>query len=169
MIDERGLGTSVKLGVLLNLLGTWVRTFINSNYGSVYGAAVLGGLATSFVYNGKSKVAAEWFQLESATIVTTIISIVAQVLSIVGFIMPGVWFMSYKFEIDGAQKGKDILFNLILIQNIIVSVISLLVFIFFNNKPDKPPCYIATVARENYLSALKILVRDKNYLLLLFV
>ena len=77
----------------------------------------------------------------------------------VGFGLPAV--------IVTASKGKNEIFNLMIVEAIICTVVLVLVIFLFKNKPEYPPSISASQEREDFIPALKASFKNKSFLLLL--
>jgi FLVCR family feline leukemia virus subgroup C receptor-related protein len=65
------------------------------------------------------------------------------------------------------KEGKELLYKLIIVSAAAVSVILLPVLLFYRDKPPKPPSYTASIKREEFKVAVKILATKVSYLLIL--
>jgi FLVCR family feline leukemia virus subgroup C receptor-related protein len=81
----------------------------------------------------------------------------------IGFLLPG----SMVGSESSPDKGKELFMKLLLIEAIIATVLSAPVFIFFREKPPTPPSPSASVKRENFKNSMKLLVKNKPFLVLL--
>ena len=66
------------------------------------------------------------------------------------------------------SSTKQQIQHMLMYEAVIVSAPAVLMLIFFRNKPSKPPSYAAGVSHsKSYISDLKTLFKNKNYLFLL--
>lgn len=77
----------------------------------------------------------------------------------IGFGLPGLMVPSGGTKTDVG--------NLMLVEAILCTIVCIFVIIFFKTKPKVPPSNSAGMDREEFMPALKMLFRNKNFLLLL--
>ncbi len=61
-IDKYGMGSALRIGVSLTLVGGWIRLLVNNAFEFVILGNFLGAIGAPFIYNSKTKVAANWFK-----------------------------------------------------------------------------------------------------------
>ena len=54
--------------------------------------------------------------------------------------------------------------SLLFFYAILISIITLLVLVFFKDKPLTPPSYTSQIKREDFVQASKSLIKNKNYI-----
>lgn len=100
------MGTSVRIGVVFSLIGCWMRIFLDEFFPIIILGSVLNAFGGPFVFNAKTKIAANWFRPKVWPKVTTFISYSVLINSICGIIVPGIWFTNYDVDIDKLTNYK---------------------------------------------------------------
>jgi hypothetical protein len=97
VVDVYGPSKAIKLGLLLTLLGGWIRVFVNDYFEIIIVGNVLAAIGAPFIYYVKSCVAAYWFSQPSRPLVTMIIAFFGTISSIMAVLIPGIWFGDYEY------------------------------------------------------------------------
>ncbi len=70
--------------------------------------------------------------------------------SIIATLISGFWFNGYDYLKDNSidfTEGKELTYSLLKFHAILISIIAVIVFIFFRDKPPTPPSLSANVER----------------------
>ena len=157
------------IGAILNFLSTFLRFFSVkniSNLKSPYGYSILlsgqiiGAMAQPFFTNMPALVTANWFPLKERDLATSLSSLSN---------LLGIAFASIISGIFTSSNSKSVnMFMLLLVQLIISTVSSLLILLFYKNKPPLPPSYseMNKHSPQRFTDTLKAIFRNKNYLIL---
>ena len=86
-------------------------------------------------------------------------------------IIPGFFFHSNK---DGEHhvdidKTKDIVFTIVFWQAVTSTVLAIPFILFFKGKPLHPPTPSSLLPRKSFVESIKILLKNKNYIILFIV
>ncbi len=84
---------------------------------------------------------------------------------------PGIWFRNFDTDDNSEANlkvGRDLVFSLTLAQAILISIVIVCNFLFVVEKPPTPPSFTADVEKESITDSIKILLKDKTYMILFF-
>ena len=71
LVDHKGTAYAVKLGCILTIIGSWIRTLANKDFFTyVMLGQFFNGLAAPFIYNSRCALGATWFSPETIPAVT---------------------------------------------------------------------------------------------------
>ena len=88
MIENHGLRKSLLLGVFIESIGFWLRTFINYSFNYNMLGQVLIAIGQPFIYNQPVKLSSIWFPKEER-IVSTMMSVNSSIIgNTIGFFLP---------------------------------------------------------------------------------
>lgn len=94
-------------------------------------------------------------------------TLVVNVSLIIGILIPGVMFSSYHATEETIQQGKDLTFNLMLVEAIMGYLCFIPNIFLQQDKPPTPPSESGDMVREPFGEAVCKLIRNKNYILML--
>ena len=158
-IDNYGVKFSIKLSIILTILGAWIR-ITKSTTILLFGQTLM-AIAGPFVTNCLSKVSNIWFSPRNRVKMTSIMSSSYMYGLGTGFLITSIIWQ------ESADKTADTnnLSNLLLFCAMFSLVISIPVLIYFKEKPENAPSKTAGETREGFLEGIFIL-KNKNYLFL---
>ncbi|EGR33456.1 major facilitator superfamily protein, putative [Ichthyophthirius multifiliis] len=169
VVEKYGTKIGNTICCFFALLSCWTKCLINYNFNYAILGQFFVGCANPFMINSISKFSCNWFYPSQRAAVTSLLSFFSTVSGIIGLLIPGIFFSKYDASKDNQetfQEGKNLTFNLLLVQAIVVSVFAVLNIIFYRDKPLTPPSYSANVQREDFQKSLKLLVKNKTYILI---
>lgn len=140
---------SLRLGLLLILLGSWAWAFIDFDVRFIILGNGISGLGSPFVQNLRGLIVATWFPQDSRLMASNLINIFGILSSILSILLSGAIFRSYTLTdvLEKREAGKVLTWELIYYEIVIITVIAFLVMIFFWNKPSCAPSNTATMKR----------------------
>lgn len=62
VLDKNGASFGIKIGLVLTLLGAWIRIFINDFFEIIWIGNVFAATGAPFILNCKSMIGATWFK-----------------------------------------------------------------------------------------------------------
>ncbi|KAL4477768.1 hypothetical protein ABPG72_018942 [Tetrahymena utriculariae] len=169
IVDKYGTKVGNTIACVFSLAACWIRCLVNKSFAFAIIGQLLVGCANPFLINAINKISSNWFYPSSRAAVTGFLSFFSTVTGVVGLVIPGIYFAGYKAADDTSenyQHGKDLTFNLLLISAVIVSSTSVLNLLFYKDKPATPPSFSANVDREDFKTALQILIKKRTYVLI---
>ncbi|CAD8138414.1 unnamed protein product [Paramecium pentaurelia] len=141
-IVNYGWATSSKIGVILTILGSLVKLFVNyTDFYMIVIGQILIGAGKPFILNCQATMAQNWFYPESRPIIITIMNVLNLISSVFTFMIPGKFiFAGYQYNgsIESIEKGMDLVskLNRILLY---LSIVLLLCLFTLKNNPPTPP------------------------------
>lgn len=167
VIDKYGTRAGIRLGCVLCFIGTSLRLLVNQGFYWVIIGQVIAGIGRPFILNCQAKIGANWFTAKVRGGVTQILTLVLNVSLILGIFIPKIVFGSYDPMQDGFEKGRELTFNVMLVEAIMGVFCYGLNILFQIDKPPTPPSDSGSVVREPFKVAIPKLFRNRNYVLLL--
>lgn len=171
VIDQKGVKTGIIIGSVLGVVGCCIRLLVNKvGFWTVIVGQILAGIGRPFILNCQAKISANWFRAENRAGVTQLLTLIVNVSLIVGVLIPGLMFSSYKLNIDdpsSIEHGKDLTFKLMMIEAILGVVCFVPNIIFQKEKPPQPPSESGYLPREPFVAALKTVFKMKDFMFLL--
>ncbi|KAL4430217.1 hypothetical protein ABPG74_014776 [Tetrahymena malaccensis] len=159
ILSEKGLKLGVFIGIFFTVIGAWVRLLINQNFGWAIFGQVLGGIAQPFILNAPAQIAAVWFKpKQMATAILSLVNVIGVGL---GFLIP-----SFVVSATYSDNTTNEIYDLMLIQAIMITACCAPTVIFFREKPPTPPSHSASVEKSKFSESMTILIKDKNFILL---
>ncbi|EGR33171.1 major facilitator superfamily protein, putative, partial [Ichthyophthirius multifiliis] len=152
------------------LAAVWLRLLVNQSFYFVLIAHILIGIGSPASANPITKISSIWFRQEHRQIVTSIIIFSTFIFQMLFQMIPGMWLRNYNIdqdEKDGYIQGKKLIFQLLKLHALASTIILIPSIIVFREKPPTPPSFSADQKREEYFESLKIIVKDKNYVIVL--
>jgi len=158
--DQYGLRIGCVLGLILSILGSWIRCLINSSFAAILVGQSLCAIGQPFIYGSPAKVAAYWFSEDGRALATTIGNVANLLGCSIGYIIPSIFV--------GDNSNSNDIYNLLLCEALMTTIVSIVFIAAFKDKPDTPPCAAAAVEKQaGFVEGLCIIVKNKNYLWLL--
>lgn len=142
------------------IIGTGIRCFVKYDFGYVIIGQVINAIGNCFITNSPSKVAANWFPPRHVNInllkvfnditfnlkrpaVTAIATFAVLASGALGIVIPS-------FFVSKTNNTEDDVYNLMIAEFIILSVIMVFNIIFFRGEPPTPPRYCIKIWNEVY-------------------
>lgn len=100
VIDTYGTRVGITVGSLLALTGVGLRMLVNHNFGMVILGQTIAGIGRPFILNCQAKISANWFSSTSRGGVTQLLTLVLNVSLVIGILIPGFVFTSYKPNVN---------------------------------------------------------------------
>ncbi|EAR83954.2 MFS transporter (macronuclear) [Tetrahymena thermophila SB210] len=161
ILSEKGLRIGVFIGIFFTIVGAWIRLLINDSFGWAILGQVFGGIAQPFILNAPTQIAAVWFKPQQRQIATAILSLINVIGVGIGFLFP-----SFVVSASYSDNTRSEIYNLMLIQAIIITACCIPTVIFFREKPPTPPSHSASVEKSKFSESMCTLIRDKNFIFL---
>ncbi|EAR83953.1 MFS transporter (macronuclear) [Tetrahymena thermophila SB210] len=161
ILSQKGLKIGVFTGIFFTVIGAWIRLLINENFGWAIFGQVLGGIAQPFILNAPTQIAAVWFKPQQRQMATAILSLVNVIGVGIGFLFP-----SFIVSPTYSDSTTNEIYDLMLIQAILITACCIPTVIFFREKPPTPPSHSASVEKSKFSESMSILIRDKNFIFL---
>lgn len=165
-IDTLGPRFGIITGVVLTLIGMWVKCLINAEFYMIIVGQIIAAIGQPFLMNAPAKVSAYWFSDNGRAIATTVASIANPIGVAIGFVLP-------TFFVDDDDKlpinkelAREHIFTSLLVQAILGTVLSIFVILLFRSRPPTKPSPSAQVTRDNFRKAFRNIIRNKNFILL---
>ncbi|KHN83907.1 putative MFS-type transporter C09D4.1 [Toxocara canis] len=169
ILDKYGLRVSVLLGASGNCLGAWIKTLSTNphSFWITFVGQTIVGSSQMFILGIPPRLAAVWFGPEQVSTACAAGVFGNQLGIAIGFVVPPLLVHMGKMESIAADLKL-----LFLISAVTNSIILSLIFFFFSKQPPLPPSLAQLQSSEravdkNYVSSLKQLAANPNYLLLL--
>ncbi|CDW79334.1 UNKNOWN [Stylonychia lemnae] len=144
-LDKYGLRACLLIGSVMSIAGVWLRQLVQviPNFNVVFLGTILCSFAQVFYINTGSKLASTWFGC------------------VMGFVVPA-------FFLGGDGNQKDAFMEYLLVQNIMVTILSIPILLTAKDKPKNPPSLSAMriEPKLQFGKEIKNLVSNKSYLLL---
>jgi MFS family permease len=159
VVDVRGMRLGLIIGALLNCIGAWVR-YIGKDADKFYLAVTgqtIAALAQTFILGVPPKLAANWFPAHERATATTIGALFNELGIAFGFLIG-----------PSIVKSVSDIPKLLFINAIICTVVGLTVAIFFRGEPPTPPSKQATVPKEDFKKAFRVMLQNRSFLFLVF-
>ncbi|KAG9299470.1 hypothetical protein G9A89_009423 [Geosiphon pyriformis] len=162
ILNKYGVKQALLIGAILNGVGATVRyTAIRSNNNSTRFALVITGqticaMANPFVQITSTRYAMSWFNDKERTMATMIASIASPVGGAISFFI---------VPLLGTFDNRV---PAVLLVSAVIALILILPIILMHDKPKTPPSYAALSLTEKSIPGVKKLIKDKNFLILLF-
>ena len=137
LIDSKGIALPIRIAWVLFIVGAWIRVLIKVNFYFVLIGQWINAFGMPFVQAIGATIAGAWFGDKERALVTTITSLASVFGIIIGFALP-VLFVNDDDKANPDQ-AKIKVWNFILVQSIIITVLSAPVFLFIKNNPKTPP------------------------------
>lgn len=137
-IEKKGIRTALLLGVGIQAVGFWIRTFLNQSFAMLILGQTLLGVGQPFIYNLPTKISAVWFPKKervASTMVAVNMSIVG---CITGFFLPLVMVPTKvnndpnDFQQEAVKSIRHEVFSMMLVMAVTESVVLLLLYFSCN-------------------------------------
>ncbi|CDW80057.1 UNKNOWN [Stylonychia lemnae] len=122
------------IGAVLSIIGCWLRLLvqISGNIYLMFPGTILCSMAQVFFLNTGSRLATVWFGDKERALATAVGGLSLPIGCVLGFIVPALFF-------GGEGDKQKVFYKYILVQNIIVTVLSLPIIFVAKDKPSLPP------------------------------
>ena len=177
MIDKN-LRPPVIIASVLLLAGCWVRMLVGTDGNGFHWILVgqcLSGLSQPFMLCGPARVAKVWFGENENAIATTLGALAVPLGCLTGMVVPS-FFIPPLEQVDPTEELDDLtkqeyvkkIYNYLLWQNIIITVLAVPILFFVKNAPKSPPSKDASKApvQSNCWKDTKKLFTNWNFLIL---
>ncbi|CAD8102920.1 unnamed protein product [Paramecium sonneborni] len=142
VIVNYGWATSTKVGVILTILGSLVKLFVNyTGFYMIVIGQILIGAGKPFILNCQATMAQNWFYPESRAIIITVMNVLNLISSVLTFMIPGKFiFTGYEYDesVESIEQGKYLLNKLNMILFYFAIVLLLCLFTLKSNPPTPP-------------------------------
>ncbi|CEP08358.1 hypothetical protein [Parasitella parasitica] len=160
VFERYGMKTCFLLAAATNILGSWIRYFgtfapVNQRYPVIMFGQCIASIAEPFIMNIGTHFAAVWFATHHRVTANTL-----QALPL-GMIVATLSMPKLVTSTDDMPRA-------LLITSCISSAFGI-PFLFLPSGPKVPPTESSRVSRTTFRKSLKIMLKSKNYLLLIFV
>jgi len=146
VLDRYGLRVGVIVGMILLVIGLWIRVLINYSFWYVIAGQTVLAISQPFLYNAPIKVTGNWFG-ESERPVATMIGTSANILGVLlGFLLPKL-FVRPKYDKDTIYTDAEVsefkhqVMFMLFCMAVFASVLLLVVLVSFKDKPERPPTF----------------------------
>ncbi|CDW77331.1 major facilitator superfamily protein [Stylonychia lemnae] len=157
-----GVYLLVLIGTMLTFAGMWIKVLVNEGFYILIIGQMISAIGQPFLTNAPAKVAAQWY---ATTIATASIPLGVAV----GFVIPSIFVDNDDNLPQNKDNARDHIFNSLLCQAIIASVIAALILFFFREKPPTPPSPSAGVQKDPFWPSIRQLFYNKNVWLLVII
>jgi hypothetical protein len=170
LCNKYGMVIPTRLAVIVLIIGGWVRMLVNHNFLWLLLGQCIIAIGNPISLVGPPKIASLWFGDNQRAIATMLTSLSLPMGAVIGFVLP----FAFIGDDDGVDtpENRDKIAKYILVQNIFIMVISIPIFFIVKNKPFIAPSISALKMRhqesESTLVAFRLLIKNKNYMLLTF-
>ena len=165
IMDHLGLRIGMCIGVLLTIIGAWIRILVNENFLYVLLGQLVASFGQPFIMNSPSKIAATWFNPENRVKATTILSIIGPIGIGAGFLIPGLM-MGDESKLTIGEK-KDKVYNIMFYEALVFTALNIPTFIWFRKEPKTPPSYSEKLQKTNFWLSFKKTIKNRNFMLFL--
>ncbi|EWS72426.1 MFS transporter (macronuclear) [Tetrahymena thermophila SB210] len=159
ILSHKGLKIGIFVGIFFTILGSWIRLFINNNFGWAILGQVFAGIAQPFILNAPTQIAAVWFKPYQRQLATSILCLVSVIGVGIGFL-----FSSFIVNPSYTDDTKQEIYNLMLFQAITITACCIPSLFFFKEKPPTPPSLSASFQKTEFWISLSTLFRNKHFL-----
>lgn len=143
LLETKGLRFALLLAALLNCLGLWLRTLLQTNPVAALFGQFVAALTSPVFLNVPPKLAVTWFKPRWTSIATTVAAsstLAGNVLSLcLAAFLVG----------EGDNFSPNSVYQLLMVFAILASAMFLIVLAFFLDRPTRPPSRAAEVARPH--------------------
>jgi MFS transporter, FLVCR family, feline leukemia virus subgroup C receptor-related protein len=173
-IDKHGVRKSLLLGVILTMVGSWLRIYIGESKLTwiIFGHTII-AIGGPFITNVITRISNLWFMQKNRTKMTSLMSSSYMFGLGLGFMLTSLLWNNNNNNIDNINNqleiNKSSMKNLMLYSAIISTLLGLPVCFYFKESPEVPPSLSANSERHNFFDSLKELVKHKDYNILLLV
>lgn len=127
------------VGNLGMILCMWARVLINSWFYWIIIASIFGGVTSPFTGNIATKISASWFPCDQIVISNTI----SQLGSALGSALGAFFTLALVDTTDyNVSDAESMIFNALLLQAIVFSILFVISYFAYFDKPTLPPWYI---------------------------
>ena len=100
---------------------------------------------------------------------TSLVVFISFAFSVISGLLPGIWIGDYEVSKDrvNVEEGEQRIIQLMGLHAIICTALILPSIIAFKEKPPSPPSFTAEQKREEFFKSLKVIVKNKNYILMM--
>ncbi|KAL4430218.1 hypothetical protein ABPG74_014777 [Tetrahymena malaccensis] len=161
ILSDKGLKIGVFTGIFFTIIGAWIRLLINQSFGWAILGQICGGIGQPFILNAPAQIAAVWFKPKQRQMATAILSLINIIGVGIGFLFPS-FIVSSTYSADTRNQ----IYDLMLVQAIVITACCIPSIIFFREKPPTPPSHAANTEKTNFKESMPKLVKDKNFLYL---
>ena len=162
VIEKFGIRPSLITCCIAQTICTLFRIFINSGFIYVMIGQSIGALGGPFGNNAISKLSLNWFLPENRITATAFMSSSYMVGTSLAFLL-GEWTVDDSSSVEEIRKQIK---NLMIIYFIFAVSCTLIIGILLKEKPKTPTSYVSEFPREDYWSALKSMLLQKDYIYL---
>ncbi|CAB4068041.1 FLVCR [Lepeophtheirus salmonis] len=172
ILQKKGLRKSILLGSLGTCLGSWIKVLAThpSSFNLLFSGQTIVAISQIFILGIPAQLAATWFPADQVSSACAIGVFGNQLGVALGFVLPASFIRS-SVGSNFVTTQND-LFAMFMAVAIITTVLLIIIIFAFSDKPLNPPspaqkAAVETLAEEDYLSSIKRLITNKNYILLL--
>nr|XP_040572268.1 feline leukemia virus subgroup C receptor-related protein 2-like isoform X1 [Lepeophtheirus salmonis] len=172
ILQKKGLRKSILLGSLGTCLGSWIKVLAThpSSFTLLFSGQTIVAISQIFILGIPAQLAATWFPADQVSSACAIGVFGNQLGVALGFVLPASFIRS-SVGSNFVTTQND-LFAMFMAVAIITTVLLIVIIFAFSDKPLNPPspaqkAAVETLAEEDYLSSIKRLITNKNYILLL--
>jgi len=166
IMDRYSLAWALRFAMLCLLVCSWLHLLIDANFYLLFVGTVIGGMGNPFFLNAPAKIAALWFKPDARALATTIGSMANPLGTLIGLVLPNLFVNKH---VVNKGHGKSAMVDLILLQAILTTVIAVLFFLVFRERPPTPPSLTSVEhTQEPFFASCKSLLRNRKFQPLLF-
>jgi len=162
IIERYGLRMAINAGVIITIIGAWMKVLIMEGFWLVILGQVIMSLAQPLIGNGITQVSNTWFAPAERAIATTVANIAAPAALIFAYLIPTAFVKNQDVNPHEAQVQIR---NSLICQAAIIVGGGIFVLIFFRSKPPTPPSASSVKTEKfEFRSSLKGLFTNMNYI-----
>lgn len=169
IIDKGGLCVAVLGGILLTLIGMWVKCLINHAFWWVLVGQFVAALGQPLISCSAAKLAALWFGDHERVIATTIGMAAMPIGVAIGYVFPSFFVTTDDSLPQNVSQARHDVYLSLLWQAIIGTGVMLISALLFREKPVTPPTKAHATVPGILTDEIKACLRDKNLMFLVVV
>jgi len=162
IIEHFGVKKSIIICCCSQTLCAFIRIFIKSGFGYVILGQTIGAMGNPFAGNIISKVSLYWFFPQNRIVSTAFMSSSYMLGTAFAFLI-GDWTVD---DNSSVEEIANQIKKLMIIYLIFAGSVTLVVGLLIQEKPTNPTSYVSEIPREDYWSALKSMIVQKDYIYL---
>jgi len=172
LVSTFGLRVGVITGIILSVIGLWVRTLSTHSFVWIFVGQTFAGFAQPYFYSTPQKISNVWFGISERPWATTLMVCSLTFGNAFGAIIPQ-FFMDLATDPKNQDPGqmRSEIHRMMNLMAYVGSGCLVLILIFMRGKPQTPSSQGAEVEAEaeklNVSNSLKTLLKDKNVMCLL--
>eukprot|EP00347_Sterkiella_histriomuscorum_P021419 403334042 len=168
-LDAWGCRWGIVIGTMLTFVGMWIKVLVNQGFWILIVGQMISALGQPFLTNAPAKMAAQWYGEKGRIIATTIATASIPLGVAVGFVIPSFFVDDGDRAHDKKDDARSHIFNSLLCQAIIGTVVAILILFFFKDKPPTPPSSSAGAKKDAFGPSINQLFRNKVVWLLVII